>query len=181
VKYQPDRRYASNDEVMTPPELCRAIVEHFRPCGCVLEPCYGSGNFARELESRVSELHGCEIADGTDFFEFHGRTDWIVTNPPYSQFRRFLQHAMEVADNIVFLVTVNHLWTRARVKDIRSSGFGVCELLLIEGEAYELWPAKSGFELCAAYIRHGYTGPIIVSILDSLETAPSKVFRPRYV
>ena len=41
--------------------------------------------------------------------------DWIITNPPWSQIRRFLQHALSLADHVVFLFTINHLWTRARL------------------------------------------------------------------
>ena len=43
MKSQPNRNYDSNDDVQTPPDLARRIVEHFQPGGTVLEPCKGEG------------------------------------------------------------------------------------------------------------------------------------------
>jgi hypothetical protein len=34
------------------------------------------------------------------------KVDWIITNPPWSQMRRFLQQAMSVADHVVFLISL---------------------------------------------------------------------------
>jgi hypothetical protein len=44
----------------------------------------------------------CEIKRGRDFFAWTEPVDWIVTNPPWSQFRAFLQHAMTLAEKVVW-------------------------------------------------------------------------------
>jgi hypothetical protein len=106
---------------MTPPELAKAIVDHFRPAGIILEPCSGTGSFLKALPPAT--LH-CEIAEGTDFLQFRTPVEWIITNPPWSDIKRFLQHSMSLANNVVFLITVNHIWTKARVRMIRENGFG---------------------------------------------------------
>lgn len=156
MKSQPNRDYVSDDVVQTPPDLARRIVEHFRPSGRILEPCRGEGNFF----ARMPSAEWCEISEGRDFFQWDKPVDWIVTNPPWSQIRAFLQHSMKVADNIVFLMTVNHVWTKARVRDIYTAGFGIKEICLVEMP--ESFP-QSGFQLGAIHLQKEWSGDITFS------------------
>jgi hypothetical protein len=167
MRYQPNRDYDSNDDVQTPVELARRLVRHFKPKDRILEPCRGEGNFARWMPT----ADWCEIKEGRDFFEWTRKVDWIVTNPPWSQIRNFLQHAMEVADHIVFLLTINHIWTKARIRDIRDREFGIREICLVEMP--KNFP-PSGFQLGAVYIKRGWTGKITLTDLSArLETKRS--------
>jgi hypothetical protein len=52
---QPLRSYQSNDKVMTPPRLARALAKAIKPSGLILEPCAGSGNFVRALKPYAYE------------------------------------------------------------------------------------------------------------------------------
>lgn len=153
MKCQPNRDYVSDDVVQTPSDLALRIVEHFKPAGKILEPCRGEGNFWQYLP----RADWCEISEGRNFFNYAKKVDWIITNPPWSQIRNFLQHSMKVADDIVFLMTVNHVWTKARVRDIYSSGFGIKEICLVE-----MPPSfpQSGFQLGAIHIQRGWSGEI---------------------
>lgn len=112
----------------------------------------------------ASSVYWTEIQSGRDFFDWTERVTWIVTNPPWSQIRRFLQHAMRVADHVVFLMTINHVWTKARLRDIREAGFGLCEIVLVD-----MPPSfpQSGFQLGAVHIRRGWNGPITLTDLRS--------------
>ncbi len=103
MRLQPNRNYVSNDDIQTPPLLARRLVQHFRPRGRILEPCKGAGNFLKQLPKSAA---WCEIKDGRDFFAWTQKVDWIITNPPWSQLRRFLQQAMTVADHVVFLISL---------------------------------------------------------------------------
>ncbi|MFZ2280537.1 MAG: hypothetical protein WAW39_22255 [Prosthecobacter sp.] len=161
MKYQPNRDYDSNDVVMTPPHLAKRIVDHFKPTGRVLEPCRGVGNFHRYMPG----ADWCEISEGVDFFEYQKRVDWIVTNPPWSQIRPFLQHGMKLADNIVFLMTVNHVWTKARIRDIYSNGFAIKEICLVEMPAE--FP-QSGFQLGAIHIARAWKGDMKYSDISEI-------------
>ena len=105
-----------------------------------------------------------EIQRGRDFFDWTDPVDWIVTNPPWSQVRRFLQHAMTLADHIVFLMTINHVWTKARLRDIRDAGFGLREIVLIDMP--RTFP-QSGFQLGAIYIARGWKGNVRLSDLSA--------------
>lgn len=161
MRSQPNRNYVSNDEVQTPPELARRLVRHFRPRGRILEPCRGDGNFLAALPGRTE---WCEIKAGRDFFAWDRKVDWIITNPPWSEIRRFLQQAMRFSDHVVFLLTINHVWTRARVRDIREAGFGIREIVLVDMPAS--FP-QSGFQLGAVYVARGWKGKITLTDFTS--------------
>lgn len=152
---------------MTPQHLADALVEHFRPHGKILEPCEGTGNFVKAISNKVIVKHSvqtCEITEGKDFFDFRDKVDWIITNPPYSKIRKFMKHSMELSDNIVFLVTINHLWLKARIRDIEESGFGIREMVYFDTP--KEFP-KSGFQFGAFYLQKGYKGSILFSKLNS--------------
>lgn len=158
MKNQPNRDYDSNDVVMTPQHLADRIVKHFRPYGRCLEPCAGDGAFIHAMENyaNATRIDWCEITKDSDFLLMDTnieKYDWIVTNPPWSQIRSFLNHAMKVANNIVFLMTVNHVWTKARIRDIKQAGFSIREICLVEMP--DEFP-QSGFQLGAIHLSNVY-------------------------
>jgi hypothetical protein len=59
---------------------------------------------------------------------------------------------MLISTNIVFLITVNHIFTKARLRDIEEAGFCVKEILLIDTP--KNFP-QSGFQLGAIYLAKG--------------------------
>ena len=156
------------DCVMTPQDLASTLVKHFNPTGKVLEPCKGTGNFIKAIEGygqNVSILW-CEITEGKDFFDFKDKVNWIITNPPYSKMRKFIQHSMEVSDNIVFLTTINHLWLKARIRDIQKAGFGIKEIMIFDTP--KTFP-QSGFQIGAFYLKRDYIGDIKFTQLNTKE------------
>lgn len=156
MKNQPDVNYESNDVVLTPALLAKKIIEHFPLKGRILDPCRGAGAFFSQFPEDCEKLW-CEISEGKDFFAFNEKVDWCVSNPPYSLFRTFLIHSMEVANDIVYLITVNHMWTKARVRDLREFGFGMKEIFCVETP--DNFP-PSGFQYAAVHISKGYEGEI---------------------
>ncbi len=153
MKYQANRSYVSNDVVMTPKPLAKALVEHFQPQGKGLEPCAGCGNILEFLPN----AEWCEIEKGRDFYDYNGRVDYIFTNPPWSQIRRFLEHSMDVADEVYFLITINHLWTKARLKDIENAGFRIAEICVFDTP--KNFP-QSGFQVGMIHLKKGIQGDI---------------------
>lgn len=109
---------------------------------------------------RGTSVAWCEVQRRRDFFAWNQPIDWIITNPPWSQIRRFLQHAMAHADHVVFLCTINHVWTRARLRDIRSAGFGLREIVIFDTP--RSFP-QLGFQLGAVFLARGWTGPITLT------------------
>ena len=146
--------HGGNDVVYTPDDLALAIVNHFKPSGLILEPCAGGGAFVRAMP-------GCdsfELQDGTDFLYQNGKWDWVITNPPWSKLRAFLNKSMEVSDNVVFLCLVNAFFMKARRNDIKEAGFGIKEILYVPTPP-KPWP-QTGFCLAAVHVAKGHTGPI---------------------
>ena len=160
MKYQPNRNYVSNDNVMTPIRLAEKLVNYFAPKGKGLEPCCGSGNILRFLKN----ADWCEIEKGRDFFDCTSKVDYIFTNPPFSKFRKFLIHALKLADDIYFLITINHLWTKARLREIKNNGFGIKEILIFDTP--KEFP-QTGFQLGMVHLKKNYKGNIKFSELIS--------------
>lgn len=154
MKYQSNRNYKSDDIIMTPLSIAKMLVNHFKPEGKILEPCKGTGNFLKYLPKGTL---WCEIKKGRDFMDFKKKVDWIITNPPWSKIRVFLNHSMEVANDVCLLLTINHLWTKARLRDIKEKGFGIKEIVVFEAPK-EL--NNSGFVCGMVHLQKGYIGSI---------------------
>ena len=107
-----------------------------------------------------SSVSWCELKRDRDFFAWREPVDWIITNPPWSQLRAFLQHAMRISDHVVFLVTINHIWTRARIRDIRHAGFGLREIVMVDMP--RSFP-QLGFQLGAVHLERGWGGALTLT------------------
>src|SRR6266550_6132483 len=138
-----------NDCIQTPDLGADAIVRHYRPSGRILEPCKGDGAFVRAIPN----CDWCEIKEGKDFLVVNDHWDWIMTNPPWSKFREFLNKGMEVGENIVFVSLINAWFMRARRRDIKKAGFGLVEVLELPVPP-KPWP-QAGFSLGATWLRRG--------------------------
>lgn len=145
-----------HDLVYTPVDLALDIISHFQPTGKVLDPCKGTGAFYDNFPAHC-EKFWCEIDQGVDFFSFNEKVQWCVSNPPWSKMRQFLEHSYEIADNIVFLVTINHIVTKARLRKMNEKGFGIKEFYGVKTPG-KPWPA-SGFQLAACHLQRNWTGP----------------------
>jgi len=119
-----------NDVVMTPEPLAKWIVNYFKPKGKLLEPCCGDGVFLKYMKG----ADWCEISEGKDFFDYTKTADWVITNPPFSKIRTFLQHCYKLkVKNIVFLCPTNHITgLKARWNDMLEAGYMVKEIILID-------------------------------------------------
>ena len=156
MKYQPNRNYTSNDIVMTPLYLAKKLIEHFSPKGKGLEPCRGTGN----IWSLLKDADWCEINDGKDFYMYKNKVDYIFTNPPWSQIRKFLQHSYDIANEIYILCTVNHIWTKSRLRDMEKAGFGIREICIFNTP--KEFP-QSGFQCGMIWISKNYNEKIKLS------------------
>jgi hypothetical protein len=152
-RLSPGKNPPINDLVITPELLAQSIVDYFRPSGRLLDPARGSGAFYRALLRHSTDVRWCETAVGRDFFAYHEPVDWVIGNPPWSKFKAFIHHAMELAPNVVFLGTIVHFTTKARLRIIEAAGFGVTEIKLVQ-QPPPPWPG-SGFQLAAVRLRKG--------------------------
>lgn len=128
--------------------------------GSVLEPCKGEGAFLKYLPQ---DTEWCEIADGINFFDYNKKVDWIVTNPPYSDFNRFLDHSFELADNVVFLVPIAKLMKSIGTLNtiFEYGGFVSCHFLSAGKAGFPF-----GFPCGVYYIKRNYKGQTLFAPLD---------------
>ncbi len=142
----------SDDIVLTPLDVARDVVNHFKPSGRILDPCKGNGAFADLMPG----CEWCEIREGRDFYDWREPVDWIVSNPPYSVFADFLRHSLNVAENIVYLIPVNKIFNSDRMmREIWSWG-GVPEIYTVAGGGALGFPI--GFCIGAVHFKRGYRG-----------------------
>lgn len=165
-----------NDAIMTPDDLALAIARHFRPAGIVVDPCQGGKAFIRAFDTwsldegaAVTGVAGFDITMGEAFdfltYSVPGKKwDWIITNPPWSKFKAFLEQAMKCANNVVFLDKMNAWGFSGRLRLLDEAGFGIVEKCRVK-QPKKPWP-QMGMQLAAVHIRRAYSGPCKLSSLD---------------
>jgi hypothetical protein len=143
-----------SDVVLTPDAIAADIVSHFQPTGRVLDPCKGNGAFLKHMPG----AEWCEIREGRDFFAWHDRVDWLVSNPPYSIFADWMTHSLKIANDIVYLIPLAKVFSaEKRIRDIYRVGGIVAVRLYGSGTALGFpfgWPCG------AVHVRVGYRGPM---------------------
>ena len=72
--------------------------------------------------------------------------------------QKFLAHGMQIADNIVYLTTINHYTTKRRIRDMRAAGFALKEIYNVPTPKNP-WP-QLGFQLAAVHTQRGWEGDI---------------------
>jgi len=151
----PPKNTPEKDLVMTPPALAREIVDYFVGGGSCLDPARGQKAFYRALKRHSSRVHWCELAEGKDFLTYDpkrdhiDRFDWVVTNPPWSMFAEFLFKAFSMANNVVFLATLTHFTTKARLREIRLAGWRLQTVYIVDTP--KSWP-QGGFQVVAGHL-----------------------------
>jgi len=142
-----------NDVVFTPKEIAEYVVKWANPSGFILDPCAGGKVFYKNFPTKKRDW--CEIADGKDFFDWEKEVDWIISNPPYSNFDKFLDHSFEIAENVVYLTPVAKVF----------KSWGIIKRIFDYGGIVKIWlvPANRcgfpfGFPVGAFHFKRGYSG-----------------------
>lgn len=149
-----DRFVPTADIVYTPDEVSRHIVKYLNPEGLCLDPCKGDGAFYKFLPEG-SEY--CEITEGTDFFEYSKKVEWIVGNPPYSNFKEFLEYSFHLSNNVSFLVPTNKVFQRQVIMDMINRWGGVKSIIIYGSGTLIGFPF--GFSVGNFHFKKGYNGP----------------------
>lgn len=143
-----------NDRVYTPQETVKSVIGELPLCGKILDPSAGFGVFGRAIKSIYNlDIVELDIDFGMDFFDEIRKFDWIITNPPWSKFKPFLEHSAKLADNIAFLVTITHFVTKARLKILKDAGFYIKQIHCIDTPP-KPWP-QSGFQVAMVWCSKG--------------------------
>lgn len=157
--------YSPNDEIMTPPKIAKKIISALpiEPTDFLLDPFKGEGAFYDQFPDNPKDW--CEITGGRDFYDWDTEVDWVISNPPYSQFTEVMKHSYKIAKNICYLIPLSKI----------VSSWGRCLDLDDYGGVRKLWvfPAGKanfpfGFPACAAWIQKDYKGYIEVELWKNL-------------
>lgn len=145
---------APNDDISTPANISKQIINLFDLYGVVLDPFRGGGSFYNQLPPSCF-AEWCEIKEGVDFFAYNKHIDWIISNPPYSIFDEVLDHSFEIADNIVYLVPLSKVVSSMkRIRKIKKYG-GVPFVYILSASKCGF---PFGFPACAIYMKRDYEG-----------------------
>ena len=143
-----------NDNILTPCEISKKIIDMFDIKGTVLDPFKGEGSFYSQFPEECIK-DWCEIKEGRDFFEYNQTVNWIVSNPPYSILDEVLEHSFDIADNIVYLVPLSKVVSSmGRIRKISNYG-GVPFVYILSASKCKF---PFGFPACAIHIKRNYKG-----------------------
>jgi hypothetical protein len=147
-------KHNQTDEVMTREDIAMKIIDYFKPYGKILEPCRGTGNIFKYIPN----ADWCEINEGRDFFDYDKKVDWIITNPPYSIYDKFLLKCFETADNVVLLVPLTKAFKSQKIdKEIQRYG-GLKEVVMLGSGGSVGFPF--GFPVGCLHYQRNYKGDI---------------------
>lgn len=94
----------------TPPWATHALLQYEYFKGDIWEPACGNGAMSSALKSTGNKVISSDLSDrgygeaGVDFLEDTRRVPNIITNPPYNIAQKFVEHALELADNKVAML-----------------------------------------------------------------------------
>lgn len=153
-----------HDKVKTPDNIAKKIMEWIDKeivgYPLVLDASMGEGAFYFNFNNRYHR-DWCEIDKGRDFFQYLGKVDWIITNPPYSIFDAFLEHSFEISDNVVFLCPLSKIVSSmGRIRKYKKYG-GIPKILIISASKCGF---PFGFPCCAVWFKKGYNGGTEIDI-----------------
>jgi hypothetical protein len=147
------------DVIYTPDWVARDMVEYFKPVGRILEPCCGDGVFLKYLPT---DTMWCEIDRGVDFLAWDDQVDWIFGNPPYAQFSAWLDHSMNLANDVCYLIPANKAFNSySMIKRVMNWG-GIVSIRVYGTGAQMKFTI--GYAVAAVHYQRGYVGATAITL-----------------
>ena len=157
------------DVVYTPDWVAADMVEFFKPSGRILEPCKGDGVFLKYLPT----AEWCEIREGRDFFAWTEHVDWVIGNPPFKQFDKWMQHSFDIANNLVYVIPSDKPFNSLpRARMFATNGGIVHMRYYVDGPQMNMPEVHR--PLAAFYFKKGYKGEMATSIYQLPSETPDE-------
>jgi len=101
-----------NDFYPTPFSMADRLITEADNLGEVVwEPCAGDGRLVKMMRDKGKTVIAGDIATGQDFFEYTwAAAPVIVTNPPFKEIRRFINHAFSIGVRRMALIVPERIW-----------------------------------------------------------------------
>jgi hypothetical protein len=106
----------------------------------------------------------CELQEGRDFFAYTNKINWIVSNPPFSIYREWLEHSFTIADNCVYLVPLWKTFVSSKIIKMIAKYGGIREIYHC-GSGSECG-FDVGFAMAAIHYKKDYKGEITVTFRE---------------
>ena len=116
-------RETPNDVVYTPLSLAKLLIDmaDIQPSDRVLDPCRGDSIFYNNIPECIKDW--CEITENKDFFKYNENVDIIIGNPPFSQWKKWLDHTVKLnPKKICYIMGVLNL-TPKRIDFLKKHGY----------------------------------------------------------
>ena len=154
-----DNNLLNSDYVQTPLWCAEDMIEFFKPNGTILDPCRGENKVFHNL----LQCDFNEIKENSNFFDNHNHYNWIIGNPPYSIFNKWINHSYNIADNIVYLLPTFKVF----------NALSLMRLYLTKGHIkhIRLYDTKNNIDwarsrpICAVHFKPNYFGDTSYSTL----------------
>ena len=108
-----------NDAYDTPEYTIDSLLEVLRISRfrTFLEPCKGNNRIYDKIDVLPMNKQWCEITQGKDYLTtYFNDVDLIITNPPFNLAQEFLQKSLIEAASVWYLLRLNFLESKKRVK-----------------------------------------------------------------
>ena len=125
-------KWGRNDNIYTPSTVAKLMIDmcDIKPNHQVLDPCKGGGVFFNNLPDYCDKDY-CEITEHKDFFKCENKYDWIIGNPPFSLWDKWIEHTMKITDKFCYIMNTLNL-TDKRMRSIMSNGYGLTKMHLLD-------------------------------------------------
>lgn len=129
---------AKNDVIYTPEPVAKLMISM---CPLVegqhvLDPCRGMNIVFFKNFPRSVRRHWDEIEEGKDFFKREEQVDWVIGNPPYSLWDRWIEKTLEIT-RVGFCYLFGFLnFNEKRLEKITRAGFGITKMHLLSIDWY---------------------------------------------
>ena len=151
IRYRTDEETTEADIVYTPQGLARQLIAEvpIEEGDVLLDPFAGDDAFfANFPEGHVRDW--CEIQRGRDFYRHTERCDWIITNPPFSQVNRILDHTTSLCRKGFAYLLPSFAVTTPRLRRMAHAGFNIHSIIFFD--APKAWDS---FQLCWLIMHRG--------------------------
>ena len=125
-------REKPNDKFYTPEPVAIKMINmcNILDGESVLDPSKGKGVFYNNFPLNCNKSY-CEIEEDLDFFNFNNRVDWVIGNPPYSLWSKWLEHTMKITDKFCYIFG-GFNFTDTRIRSILNNGYGITAFHLLK-------------------------------------------------
>lgn len=132
VSHKIKNRDTAKDVFITPLELAKKHIDmvEYKPDDIWLDPCKNDGSYYNQLPNDNKEY--CEILEDKDFFNYNGKVDIIIQNPPYSLMNKWIDKNIELNPRVIsFLIGIGNLTTK-RIETLETAGYGLTKMKMLK-------------------------------------------------